>query len=34
MTLELPMEDLMDQGLDDLIKVEAPAQMVNLIIYQ
>ncbi len=29
---ELPTKDLMDQGLNDLIKVEAPTQMVNLIL--
>jgi hypothetical protein len=30
----LPMENLMDQGLDDMIKVETPTQMVNLICQQ
>jgi hypothetical protein len=32
--LELPMEDLMDQGFNDLIRVETPTQMVNLILQQ
>jgi hypothetical protein len=32
--LELPMEDLMDQGFDDLIRAQALAQMVNLILQQ
>jgi hypothetical protein len=27
------MEDMMDQGLDDLIREEAPTQMVNLIFW-
>ncbi len=28
---ELTIEDLMDQGLNDLIRVEASTQMINLI---
>jgi hypothetical protein len=32
--LEFPKEDLIDQGLDDLIKVEVPMQMVNLILQE
>ncbi len=31
--MALPMEDMMDQGLDDLIREEAPTQMVNLIFW-
>jgi hypothetical protein len=30
----LLMEDLMDQGLDDLIREEVPTQIVNLILQQ
>lgn len=30
----LLMEDLMDQGLDDLIREETPTQIVNLILQQ
>ncbi len=30
----LLMEDLMDQGLDDLIRKEAPTQIINLIFQQ
>jgi hypothetical protein len=29
--MTLRMEDMIDQGLDDLIREEAPTQMVNLI---
>lgn len=30
--MELFMEDMMDQGLDDMVQVEAPMQKVNLIL--
>jgi hypothetical protein len=32
--LEFLEKDLMDQGLDDLIRVEVPMHMVNLILQQ
>ncbi len=32
--MTLPMEDMMDQGLDDLIREKTPTQMVNLILQQ
>jgi len=30
--MTLPLEDMMDQGLDDLISEEAPTKIINLIL--
>jgi len=30
--MTLPLEDMMDQGLDDLINEEAPTKIINLIL--